>query len=79
MHCIAVRPQFIRRGVELLAQLFSIHTSYVFRHSFATSLLESGVSLRHIQSLLGHSSSKTTEIYTHVCSNHFKLIKNPLD
>ena len=54
-------------------------TPHMLRHSFATSLLESGVSLRHIQSLLGHSSSKTTETYTHVCSNHFKLIKNPLD
>ncbi|MGB3464610.1 MAG: tyrosine-type recombinase/integrase [Cyclobacteriaceae bacterium] len=54
-------------------------TPHMLRHSFATSLLESGVSLRHIQSLLGHSPSKTTEIYTHVCSNHFKLIKNLLD
>ncbi|NQY04731.1 MAG: tyrosine-type recombinase/integrase [Flavobacteriaceae bacterium] len=61
------------------AKIHKKATVHTLRHSFATHLLENGVNLRYIQKLLGHNSSKTTEIYTHVASKHLKNIKSPLD
>jgi integron integrase len=54
----------------------SCHT---LRHSFATSILESGTNIRILQELMGHADVKTTEIYTHVMDKDISQINSPLE
>lgn len=65
----ALSDQAVRRMINKYTTLASIDlhiTPHMFRHTFATSLLEADVDIRYIQEMLGHSSINITEIYTHV-------------
>ena len=68
-----LKNALFKAGIKKKATLHSL------RHSFATHLLEKGTDIRYIQELLGHSSPKTTMIYTHVTEPSLKKIKNPFD
>ncbi len=68
----------IRRGCKR-AGIKKRVTPHTLRHSYATHLLESGVDLRYIQELLGHSRPETTMIYTHVSRKDLLQIRSPLD
>ena len=68
-----------KNSLKKKAKLPLSYRVHDLRHSFATHLLEQGVNLRIIQVLLGHNTSKTTEIYTYVSKSNFASIKNPLD
>ena len=70
------------KNIESELKLTEHITPHMFRHTFATTLLEKDVDIRYIQSILGHSSISTTQIYTHV--TYFKQIeiltkKNPIN
>jgi integrase/recombinase XerD len=67
------------RGAGLKAGINRRVTPHMLRHSFATHHLEKGTDIRYIQEFLGHNSSKTTEIYTHVAKTDTNKFINPLD
>jgi site-specific recombinase XerD len=71
--------QKVLKSALVKAKIKKPVTLHWLRHSYATHLLESGTDLRYIQELLGHNSSKTTEIYTHVSQKSLQKIRSPFD
>jgi integrase/recombinase XerD len=75
-------PESIRNIVHKSAEKAGIRknvTPHVLRHCYATHMLERGIDLRYIQYLLGHKSSRTTEIYTHVSNYKINELGSPID
>ena len=77
-----IYPSTLQKHIKISSQKAKITkhvTVHTLRHSFATHLIEDGCDIRTVQELLGHSSLKTTMIYTHVTTKNMLGVKSPLD
>ncbi|RLG14097.1 MAG: hypothetical protein DRN71_03655 [Candidatus Nanohalarchaeota archaeon] len=78
-HLTVKSVQFIVQNAAKKTKIPKQIHVHTLRHSYATHLLEQGTDLRIIQRLLGHSSVRTTEIYTHISNQLIKNVVSPLD
>lgn len=78
-HVATRTVQSVMRRVAEVSGIGERLTPHVLRHTFATHLLEAGTDIRIIQELLGHESTETTMIYTHVAKTEIARVRSPLD